>query len=133
MRSILLVPTPACRDRLLADGVCGSRPPRAWFHAAQVGRPRGYGKAPRKDLPARWMQSESTMLSGVSARETRSSTAALVLAWSGAAVPEGCDRLARLLGRRLCSAWTLGRAGYLAERAALLGLGEVVTVEGEKP
>ena len=110
MKSILLVPPPACRDRLLAAGPCGARPPR-------VRELRGIGWTDGPTDTTRWPVLRC----------------ALVLAWSGAAVPEGCDRLARLLGRRLCSAWTLGRAGYLAERAALLGLGEVVTVEGEKP
>ena len=110
MRAVLLVPSDKYRDRLLTHSVCGARPPR-------VRELRGIGWTDGPTDTTRWPVLRC----------------ALVLAWSGAAVPEGCDRVARLLGRRLCSAWTLGRAGYLAERAALLGLGEVVTVEGEKP
>lgn len=110
MTAILLVPSPEWRDRLLAAGLGDSHPP-------MVGRSSG---------------ASGWSLVTVYYERGMWDEFALVLAWDGQPIDIGCDRLARALGRRLCSRWTIGRAGYLAEHAAPQGMGDVVILE-DKP
>ena len=81
MRAILLVPSEAHRDRLLATGPCEATPPMAWQHWHS-----GRWIAPGGKLSAvEFMKLEDDP------------PVALVLAWAGAVVAEGCDRAARVL------------------------------------
>lgn len=82
MTGILYVPSEGHRERVLGDGPCGSRPPTAW-------------QAWRRWDPA------SGIFFPIDPPEWRFTTAsgtALVLAYKGSVVPEGVDRLARVLG-----------------------------------
>ena len=79
MNAILLLPAPEYRDRLLAEGPCGSRPPTVHQLGGECDPPM-WADGPSDGL--RW-----PIVAGP----------ALVLAWDGVAVPEGCDRLARVL------------------------------------
>ena len=75
-RHILLIPADNDPHGLLAEGVCGSRTPTAWLHERASG-----------DV---WLASIGN---GVMAGEVN----ALVLAWDGVPVAEGCDRAARVI------------------------------------
>ncbi|MDP3767800.1 MAG: hypothetical protein Q8S13_07280 [Dehalococcoidia bacterium] len=93
MRHILLVPSPAWRDRLLATGPCGASPPLAWERPAYTDA--SAKRMPPVQRPARWLVPNG--LSMRIAKDRGELRRALVLAWAGAAVPEGCDRAARVL------------------------------------
>lgn len=135
-RAILIVPAAGDPHGLLAAGACGSRPPVAWRAPAVLGRPRGYGKAPRKDLPERWVLCAQTSVAGEKLREL--TTGALVLAWDGKPVPEGCDRAVRAHAAksgRAAPRWPL-TYDYLPEHVLMLANdcmadlgGEVVVLE----
>ena len=168
MIALLLVPSEAWRDRLLATGPCGAMVPMAWQHWHS----------------GRWIAPGGKLSAVEFVKLEDDPPVALVLAWAGAAVPEGCDRAARVLLAReghgdACTTapewiprfgdgecWMLGddvtyfvpghtmgelrgdfevpelagasvggtgAAWALATVCAARGLGEVVTVEGEKP
>ena len=72
-RHILLIPADNDPHGLLAEGVCGSRVPVAWLHACASGPVWREGF----NIPGE--------------------VNALVLAWEGAPVAEGCDRAARVI------------------------------------
>ena len=71
IHTILLIPNDGDPLGLLAEGACGARPPRMAFDDPGV-----------VGFPGRW---SLTLGHG--------RTRALVLAYAGQAVPEGCDRL----------------------------------------
>ena len=87
MRAILLVPSEAHRDRLLATGPCEATPPMAWQHWHS----------------GRWIAPGGKLSAVEFVKLEDDPPVALVLAWAGAAVPEGCDRAARVLAS---SAWS---------------------------
>ena len=66
--ALILIPEEGDPHGLLAEGVCGARPPTAWLHT---------------DDPGLWIPSD------VAHDDTGE---ALVLAWDGESVPEGMDR-----------------------------------------
>ena len=91
MIALLLVPSKASRGRLLVTGPCGARPPlvttcRRWSDTYQDGE---------------WISGPTVARS--LERPSDDWPVALVLAWSGAVVAEGCDRAARVLAS---SAWS---------------------------
>ena len=82
MKAILLIPTPGDVS-LLAPGKCGARPPiaiRAFDLPIHVRMNKGV-----------WVESGSQKATQAYERDV----CALVLAWDGEPVPEGCDRALR--------------------------------------
>ena len=69
IRAILLVPEEGDPHGLLREGPCGARPPRLWPDAVERGKWGDWGSA------------------------THTATCALVLAYDGKVVQEGCWRL----------------------------------------
>lgn len=123
-RAILLVPAPEYRDALLREGPCGSRPPTAW-------RPwcEDYGSPTGGAWSSEWATYEDR-------DDSPEDSAALVLAWDGAAVAEGCDRAARTLADATREPAHYWRAAYdehavrvLADACAAGGLGSVVMLK----
>ncbi len=99
MRRVLLVPTAAFREALIADGPCGSRAPRAiWRSFPKVWRNAGlYRGADDPDWP-----------------EDKAPTLALALAWDGQILDDGLARLERVRGCRLTDDWPWSLEGLVA-------------------
>ena len=106
-RAILLVPSPGDPHGLLAPGACGAVPPTV---ACFLDKIEG----------ACWMDDPDMK------------PAALVLAWNGRAVPEGCDRAIRVLAQfhgapmATSATYSLDQARNIANSAARHLGGEVV-------
>jgi len=85
--AVLLVPTQEYFDALLAQDLCGSRPPTAW-RTQNIGACAG-----DPDRPDEWR--EGPIPDFCPAAEDGGS--ALVLGWAKAPVVEGCDRMEEVL------------------------------------
>ena len=85
MKAILLIPAPGDPCGLLAPGKCGAMSPTRWSPTGENPDMRWSGS--RYCLPD-WSPDPS-------------SKEALVLAWEGESVAEGCDRAARCLATRM--------------------------------
>lgn len=85
--SVLLIPAAGDPQQLLREGPCGARPPMATVY-----RYRGWLNNDLSDWTIEKIDPEYVI-------ETQSEQA-LVLAWKGEVVPEGCDRAYRAAGDR---------------------------------
>jgi hypothetical protein len=111
IRHVLLIPAPGDPGGLLAEPVCGGRPPTAWEWNGDWREDAYSGPAlPHEE--------------------------ALVLVWDGAVVPEGCDRACRAWWHKVGAVpsvisftWTIAEALSLAQRGEAAGLGTAVIEE----
>ena len=104
MRAILLVPSPEWRDRLLADGPCGARPPVMWRNAPSDPGP-SWGGPLRGNRVTEWTDPTVVRPPGAYPGQhgdmyVYQQERALVLAFDGAVVREGRDRAAYVLAGR---------------------------------
>lgn len=89
-KAILLVPSSKYQDDLLREGPCGARAPRAWRYGVLDGKPI-------MDLATPWSDAQPEPWLLDPEHGDPCWQGALVLAWGGVVVPEGCDRAARVL------------------------------------
>jgi hypothetical protein len=110
MKAILLVPAPGDPHGLLAPGKCGAMPP----------------------IMGRWPLAPDHWIAGVRCPEIDSGTKcqhALVLAWDGEPVPEGCDRALRRIGYASAKQYdSLNYVVYCARLVVSRLGGEVVVI-----
>jgi hypothetical protein len=122
-RHVLLVPAPDDPHGLLREGLCGARPPLA----IRLTVPCDLHVASLRCMD--WRATIRSCDTGLSSER------ALVLAWDGEPVPEGCDRAIRALAAAGATRLSI-REHYTIEGALRsardcdeAGLGTVVIVE----
>ena len=117
--SVLFVPEEG--SDLLAEGLCGARPP-ALSEWARV------SDTDLQPLPETcWSKGPPYGLWMATGRR------ALVLAWEGEVAVDGCDRLARMLRFAHRYSWSsISVAKWVAEKAQEKGLGTLISLDADR-